>query len=807
MIISPPFLPESGLKSSDGSKPDPMMDAVDKFELAHGIYPIAYDRHWHCGVHLAPSDHGSVYAIADGEVVAYRVCQHAMDSGNGNAGFVLLKHSTETGDGRMLTFYSLYMHLLPLAEYHTFGFDDTSLADFLQKPSGPDTEGQVTPATKGRGQKVLRKDTLGYVGRYQGVTYMHFEVFMLPGDFNAYFGHTQLGNAAPSTPTTSDCWGHTYYMIPAGQQFFALPPGTDEHNKLHGIAFEPRQTDTNALPLIVETYFSKGAKYTNVWGVAADGSRTLLTPDPVEEKNYEYDLYHRADALYATCPSDGYELLRFGRILSTPATLTDQTASSPPPVSGALPGNPHPVAIPGQRVTWVQVTFAQGAQGYIDINKAEIKKLSDADFPSFMGWQKISDGNTPFDSDGLCDVDALKKIVKDAANSEQPTAVVKTTEIQKADVLSSYVKGHDAVRQALRGFVCNAPSEWDSANNETRYAKLLDEGGFYHGDDDGYKKFLKYLKEIQFWDTTGLPAGQNLWFFHPLAFIRHFRRCGWLSLDELTKLLPRHYGLNHAGATLTWQTAHGRLSGGTIAYSELCKAFRKYGITTSERQTAFLSQSYIETGLLRTASEDGQGSATTGNAQYYQAFYGRGLMQLTWPTLYDDYGEFRGFPVNTSGHYIDQRITTVSTHYWSGPPTTDSHGHTHGDRKQWYPRYDPDIVASNHSNACDSAGFFWVWKHFMGVSNISRIADNGVDTETIGRISVLVNGGGNGYDDRQQYAAFVLRYRGDTTEAVASKTLIYARQRIVSVPHHAPTWGASTALSHVYVNFTAQSPS
>src|ERR1700753_3734954 len=105
MIISPPFLPESGLTSTDGSKPDPMMDTVDKFELAHGIYPIAFDRRWHCGVHLAPDVHGPVHAIADGQVVAYRVCQNAIDSGNSNAGFVLLRHSTETGDGRSLTFY------------------------------------------------------------------------------------------------------------------------------------------------------------------------------------------------------------------------------------------------------------------------------------------------------------------------------------------------------------------------------------------------------------------------------------------------------------------------------------------------------------------------------------------------------------------------------------------------------------------------------------------------------------------------------------------------------------------------------
>ncbi|WP_222945049.1 M23 family metallopeptidase, partial [Paraburkholderia sp. 31.1] len=220
---SPPFLPEAGITSTDGSKPDPMMDAVDQFELARGIYPVASDRRWHCGSHLAPDTHGEVYAIADGEVVAYRVCQHAVDPYSCNVGFVLLRHSTETGDGRKLTFYSLYMHLLPLAEYQSFGHDGTRLPEFLQKSSGVDRKGQVTPAAKGSGQKVRRKDVLGFVGRYQGVTHLHLEIFMVPDDFTAYFGHTQLGVASPATATTPDCWGHTYYTIPAGQQFFAQP--------------------------------------------------------------------------------------------------------------------------------------------------------------------------------------------------------------------------------------------------------------------------------------------------------------------------------------------------------------------------------------------------------------------------------------------------------------------------------------------------------------------------------------------------------------------------------------------------------
>jgi predicted chitinase len=577
MIISPPFLPESGLTSADGSKPDPIMDAVDKFELAHGIYPIAFDRRWHCGVHLAPDTHGPVYAIADGEVIAYRVCQHAMDSGNGNAGFVLLKHSTETGDGRTLTFYSLYMHLLPLAEYQSFGHDGTQLPEFLSKPSGPDTKGQVTPAAAGSGNKVQRKDVIGFVGRYEGAVYMHFEIFMMPGDFDAYFSQTALGNTAPDTPTTTDCWGHTWYTIPGGQQFYALPPGTDAHNKLHGIKFESAQTGTNALPLVVETYFSKGGKYTNVWSVSTDGSRTLLTAQSVAEGGYEYGLYQRAKALYSGCPSDGYEMLRFGRILSTPAKLSGSDCA-----------------------TWVKVTYAAGQQGYININNAAIKKLSDADFPSFMGWQKLGDGATLFGSDGLCDIDALKRIVKDA----EPSDAAATTEAQKADALSSYVKSHDGIRQALRGFICNAPSEWDSTNNETRYAKLLDEGGFYHGNDNGYNKFLKYLKEIQFWQTTGLPAGQKLWFFHPLAFIRHFRKCAWFSKDEFALVYPDSHMSRNADAIREKYR------------KPLNFSLRKYGISNYLKQSHFLGQGAVESNFLCTMQESSMVGNVTPTAVY-----------------------------------------------------------------------------------------------------------------------------------------------------------------------------------------------
>ncbi|RQZ05606.1 peptidase M23, partial [Burkholderia sp. Bp9031] len=437
------------------------------------------------------------------------------------------------------------------------------------------------------GKKVRRKDVLGWRGEYEGMPHLHFEIFMLPADFDAYFGRTQLGNSTPTPPTGTDWWGHAYFVIPAGSRFRRLPEKADARNKLHGIEFKPGQEGSNALPLLVETYFSVGSKYTNVWSLAQDGTRTLLTPQPVEEKDYEYDLYKRATALYSSCPSDGYELLRFGRILSPSQTLAANA-----------------------RATWMQVNWAADKVGYIDINDSSIHKFSDADFLSSVGWQKVSEGNTPFSSDGLCDVDALKKMLNDAASHEVPAVTGEAPEAHKIRVLSTA-----PVRRQLRGLVCHAPSEWDSTNNEGRYARLLDEGGFYHGNEKGYNDFMKYLKEVQFWDKTGLPAGQKLWFFHPLTFIRHFRRCGWLSKDETAHCVRstiREKG--REVAPLSKSVIIKRLSYATERrpanlHASFYVVARKYGISSSRLRLAHLfGQLTPETGRLEFMLEGGEPS-------------------------------------------------------------------------------------------------------------------------------------------------------------------------------------------------------
>ncbi|RQR43639.1 peptidase M23, partial [Burkholderia sp. Bp9140] len=419
--------------------------------------------------------------------------------------------------------------------------------------------------------------------------------------------------------------------------------------------------------------------------------------------------------------------------------------------------------------------------GYIDINDSSIHKFSDADFLSFMGWQKVSEGNTPFSSDGLCDVDALKKILNDAAPHEVPAVTGETPEAHKTRVLSAYVKGHAQVLRQLRGLVCHAPSEWDSTNNEGRYARLLDEGGFYHGNEKGYKDFLKYLKEVQFWDRTGLPAGQMLWFFHPLEFIRNFRRCGWLSKDELAATFPRFPFYTESGSPrraieidndiyrITLKIARQRVQSHVTV---LNNCLRKYIGSDSKRVALFLAQVLLETaqwrdlgGIRRLMHEWGFGKYSTANpaTKYYGPFYGRGIMQLTWAGNFEAYGKYRVIPDCATSSYVERlpgshcRIAATSQHYTANP----SDG---GRLMLWSPRYDPDIVAESADHACDSGGFYWVSKFFRRELNINRVVDADFSASSVDLVNRLVNGGGNGYYERQAYSVFIMCAVGDGAE-------------------------------------------
>lgn len=683
MIISPPFLPAltaEALNANDPSGIDPMMDAVDGFELPHhGVYPIAFDRRWHCGVHLTPRfQNEPVRAIADGEVVAYRVCQKAIADGrkdqngaealNSNTGFVLLKHTTETGDGRTITFHSLYMHLLDLDGIRRLQPQpnnppevgtSTALPKWLLKP----TNGVQVPVK----QKVYRKDMLGYPGACHGYLHLHFEIFMTESDFTAWFsqpGHAvQLDNKAPTTPASRDYWGHSYFVIPQGQPFARTPP---EAIGAAAKYFPPLQDGTlpTGSKLYVEAFFHKGQRYTRSWLDRA-GTITSLTPVPVAaDKDYEYEMYARATALYPQCPSDGYEMLRFGRILNEHASR-----SAAPPK------------------TWIPVTFEVGKQGYVEISQSAIQKLSDADFPFFMGWQKVDEGNTPFNQDGLCDFDALRRIVDVVEELETPAERLRL-EWEQEDKLAAYIQTHPAVREKLRGFICHAPSEWDAGSNDIRYGRLNDPDGFYGKrkatNPDGYANFLRFHTQLQFMEQTPLGGDRKFWFFHPLAFIRHFRRCGWLAKKEIYQLIPAKI-IGKPGSHNSQEQCHFE-SPALVKpfidkhYIYINSSLNKYLITSPARQACFFGNSTQETIWFSDLLE------SRGNQpNLHNGWYGRGFLQLTNPN-----GDLNG---GRNNYY--KYFKFIGFHPIVPPGPTEMELR--------------NLVGENSYHASQSASAYWIW--------------------------------------------------------------------------------------------------
>lgn len=770
MLISYPIIPDN---FSGAQAPEPQT-------ASHGQYPVSRQNRWHGGVHLDPGVSADTFvrAIADGKLVAYRQASQpeyksydTNKSQPSDTSFVLLKHSTETGDGIEVEFYSLYMHLRNSADFPS-SFVNRVRANYAKPLQTPQWD-TVKVFSDADAPTIYRKEIVGIIGQWTGKHYVHFETFCSEEQLNAFFHDCKTEYQDANKNGHDEYWGDSNFMIPASTQFRSTytQPSASPARPNH---IAPLQQGQNAQRQYVRMRYESGTRYLQTWAWDDQTQQAIALGGERADREYEYELYQHAVDLYPSAPSAGYDLLRNGRNLG--------------PDKARLADN--------EIVAWVSLPFNETQSGYVNLADTAILKFSDADFPHFMNWRKINEDGKYIPANGQAAADILAEIVSSVDTNHDGKLTKEEYE--------AWFRGDPTAREKMRRLVVQHSSEWDKRTQAARYQDLTQDGEVFDRNPQNHQPFLDFYAKAAFWEEAGLP--DKVWYFHPLELIAHFRKCGWLSRDELTQLIPRKYGLPHPVNTVTWHAALSRLSGSPISHADIGKTFRKYGFTTPERQTAFLSQSYIETGLLRFTKEVGSGAPNPQfpATQYYTVFYGRGLMQLTWPTLYADYGTFRKFPHNASGTYVDHRITSTSTHHWSGGPTVDHQGHVHSDMRQWSPRYDPDIVATDTFNACDSAGFFWVWKHYMGHSNIHRVADDGISTESVGRMSILVNGGGNGYNDRQQYAAFIFRYRSDTTATDATGTVTVTRQRIVTHPHQTPTWGQATTSTQVQVDYTPQ---
>lgn len=754
MLISYPILPAPAASSSEAE--------LEAFIKAHvdttkGLYPVSAHDRWHGGIHLKPGA-APIRAIADGEVVAYRVITvpETYKKQDFDTSFVLLKHTTETGENTPVVFYSLYMHLANRRDLQQ-NQRIKQLPDWLQK-AAPGTQAQA-----GSGQKVWRKDILGFGGQLYGDRQVHFEIFT--PDISGFWKDSKsMAQGANGSP---DFFGDAQFVVPSGTHFLATHPDAKKHRdqKLYtGNQVEPTGEDgvsggelsiITPAPidsflagvgtvcantdgrLFVQITFDKGKRTATSYQLDANGDVQSIGA-PIVQDDYEYNLYSIASALYPDCPSAGFEYLRFGRVLG-PDTTTQQ----------------H---------NWQFVRYGKDpdAVGYVDLAASNVTKLSDADFPFWQGWQTIDEGSDVVKEDGICDVPAVQRLLN------IPTDKQGQSLLNPPD-LAARIKD-PAVAKKLRHLICKFNSEWDASDIDMRYKRWYQPGQRLQ-DPASQKDFKDHVKKMAFWPTTGLA--RSVWHFHPLQFIAQYRKCGWLSKNELSRALK--------AAPVAGQA---RADGLRLPMNQM---FDKYVVSQSRlRMAHFLAQVGHETGWWRYREE-------IGNERYFRTMY----EIITPAEAGEDYDRAvtlqrnlpsgrrpAGIPNPQHKRTIDRAayISTrpgqvarkaagmdngIANHAHGGETGDGARFHGRGflqiTGRRNYTHYGayrgnnftvdpkPTFLGTNGYNACDASGYYW------SRESINKQADHGpasIDVKQVGSIINLGHTGGTPNHNLERESAF-----------------------------------------------------
>ncbi|TCS32894.1 peptidase M23-like protein [Paucimonas lemoignei] len=681
----------------------------------HGRYPLSFNLGWHGGIHLqAPQGNDGqrlpVRSIADGTVVYVRQPdapnddpQHPLNYGDVSGrpvwtsnGCVVIRHVTEIGVNAegvatTVTFFSVYMHL------HA-----------------------IRPTVQ-QNRPIYRKDEIGDAGHIYGEPHLlHFEILCDDTNVQSLVGRSAGDLNLSQNGRIDAIYGDIHFRLPTGSLIYAQRPAANVVQPAVGAAY------TAAAPLFVSLRYAAGDgaagncgdAYLRTYHVSGE-----VVGDVLEENDGEYGIYTEAGRIVTAyrnanspqvpSPSAVYELLRFGRTIGT-----DQLTPA---------NTPH----------WRQIRYP-GGQGWVNLNAADVSKFSDSDFPHWIGWQLVDDSA---DQDSRCDSSTIRTLL-DANNDGRITPQEATARL-----------GDVPIQDKLAHVIAKYPTEWDAASFDHRWGWLRTSTAENPEPltEDDFSRLRSHLEALSFWQGANLGIPSSHWHFHPKAFIRHFRKCGWLSVSEFARCIPRR---SLSGVT-NWNTAHTR---STTHSRHLNEFFRKYLGACPKRYVHALAQIYIETGLLALMNEGGAGAN-----HLYGAFYGRGYKQLTWAGNYKKYGAFKAIPDQANPVYGDARITATSTH------AIDSGGQV----MRWAPRYDPAIVSNNLTHAAESSGFYWVTKTFRGTRNMNRVADLSFSPTSVAFNCWLINGGGNGYAHRQQFAKYLADVLLDSPPLAGSVQFTY----------------------------------
>lgn len=772
MLISPPFLLSRQNNESDH---DWITRCMSGDLPGRGSYPVGHEMNWHGGLHLTAPPAGagqveSVRAIADGKVIYLRKRTeadsdtHPQKYGGGytSNACVVIEHQTDIGEGTnaKVTFYSLYHHL------HTI---DAGVK--LNQP-------------------IYRKDNVGTAGHIYGdPNCIHFEICCDDENLSRLVGR-KTGQLSDTANGRSDViFGEIYFKIPLQTPLYgekplphlvqasrANPASTNAHPQTP-IALTPIHT--------IHEQVYVGLRYAGGEGNEANRGSAFLTTyvqkrddkqqpipyeykaltaangvAPLEDTNAEYNLHARATTISKAYHTSGatnipaasaiYELLRFGRIINT------QNETLNPP----------------DTPNWQCIRY-DGGDGWVNLNATGVQVFSDADFPHWKGWRLVDD-DVDEGSDSACDSAIIKRWLDEDSNG-----IVELSERQAQLALPG-------IRTKLERTICKFPSEWDESTIDQRWAwrkHRTDENPQPMSEED-FQILKTHIKAIC---IPCDPLLKAQWRFNPREFIETFRRCAWLSKNELSQIytstpssvLDKYLNaLNlmmrrYVGAS---PLRRGHILGQGAVESDFLRSMQEKSMSGTVEPTRVLGRSINQQSAVseedlghwygEQASEDdawfrlekynSRGVRITGSYSWIngntgdvdaQKFRGRGFKQLTGLDNYAEYWVYRGW-INRN---------SFDANWWDDPQYRARHANQM--RRRPAQVSDPQRIISSPENCMDSGGWYMTFRRPTVISTIDSDAytiaattASQSDESTISRaVTFAINGGYIDAERRLQY--------------------------------------------------------
>lgn len=718
MLISPPFLLPRNANENDGDfvarcMPDTSV-TVAGTSVPEGSFPVSFKLGWHGGRHLeAPVDANGVMlnvrAIADGEIAYVRrptprnASPSPAEPRNYNPygdtpawtddGCVIIRHTTEIGADAQnqpveVSFLSIYMHL-------------TELRGAAHRVAGGAQD-----------RAIYRKDEIGVAGMvYGNDRQLHLEIICDDANLEALIGRRtgELNTAVDGR--TDAIYGEMYFRLPVGTPFFAQRPGVNETTPTAA----PAHT-LQGVPIYVGLRYAGGdgpqGHRGDAWltSYAEDGASL---GNPLNEGDAEYDLYRAANDISNAyppnarpAPSAVYELLRFGRVIGPDALIPADV--------------PH----------WRKVRYP-GGLGWVNLNAADVRRFSDADFPQWRGWKLIEDDT---DGDSRCESAALTKLIEDPGAAD---GRLHRAELERRLQLP-------AVRERLERVICKFPGEWDRASARARWGWLVGDPEFGLDAED-FAELIAHVEALTFdWAGAGTGVGATHWHWDPRAFIANWRGCTWLGAGDVKRALAaapqagvaravalcvplgqamRKYLLAGRATRVSHCLAQiGHETGWWLYREELgnTRYFRTMyeSITPGEAAADYRSGLAQRLRLVRKGeTEMAYSRRRPGVVAAKAVSLGNGVACARAGGMLDDGSRFRGrgfIQITGRKNYASY------SQYRSRDFTTDPN---------------PSALSADDFNACDVSGFFWVRE------KVNCEADVGISAAQVSRVGGLVNRG------------------------------------------------------------------